>query len=88
MDKIAAAMQSVATAMATPETSAAMELLASPQCRTAAVCALEAEGDLSVHDQVKLIRLFQCNTAVADSYLAIKNKATRDAFIHSERYDI
>lgn len=88
MDKIALAMRSVASAMAIPETAGAGELLASPQRRTAAVCALEAEGDLSVRDQVNLIRLFQRNTAVADSYLAIKNKATRDAFIRSELDDI
>ena len=50
MDKIAIAMHSVTAAMAVPNTSNATELLTSPQHCTAAVCALEAEGDLSTND--------------------------------------
>jgi hypothetical protein len=58
--------------------------LTSPQRRSAAINLLEEDGDLSDNEQVQAIRLFSRHTTVADSYIAIKKKATRTRYIQSE----
>jgi hypothetical protein len=58
--------------------------LTSPQRRSAAINLLEEDGDLSDNEQVQAIRLFSRRTTIADSYLAIKKKATRTRYIQSE----
>ena len=58
--------------------------LTSPQCCSAAMNLLEEDGDLSDNEQVQAIRLFSRCTTIADSYLAIKKKATRTRYIQLE----
>ncbi|KAG0697719.1 hypothetical protein DFH29DRAFT_1003501 [Suillus ampliporus] len=58
--------------------------LTSPQRRSAAIHCLEDDDDLSETEQVAAVRLFSCQTAIADSYLAIKKKSTRTRYIQSE----
>lgn len=62
--------------------------LTSPQRRSAAIHLLEEDGDLSDNEEVQAIRLFSRRTAVADSYLAIKKKATRTRYVQLELMDL
>jgi hypothetical protein len=77
VDNVALAVCDLANAICEPESS-------SPKCRSAAVQALEQDGCLTDLEQVKAIRLFQHDTTIADSYLAIKKASTRELFIHTE----
>jgi hypothetical protein len=63
-------------------------ILTSPQRRKAAIQLLDEDDDLSENEQVQAIRLFSRQTAIADSYLAIKKKTTRTLYIQSELLDI
>jgi hypothetical protein len=53
----------------------------SPQHCSAAIHRLEDDDDLSESEQVAAICLFSHHTYVADTYLAIKKKATRTQYI-------
>ena len=61
--------------------------LTSPQCCSAAINLLEEDGDLLDNEQVHAICLLYHCTTVADSYLAIKKKATCACYIQSELFD-
>ncbi|KZT20132.1 hypothetical protein NEOLEDRAFT_1021118, partial [Neolentinus lepideus HHB14362 ss-1] len=56
----------------------------SPERCKAAIRLLDMDDELSDHEQVKAIRLFTRNTAVADSYVAIDKKSWRTLFLCSE----
>ena len=58
--------------------------LTSPQQRSAAIHLPKEDGDLSDDEKVQAIHLFSHRTAVADSYLAIKKKATCIRYVQSE----
>jgi hypothetical protein len=57
---------------------------ASLQCRRAAINQLEEDTDLSENERIQAIRLFSCQTAVSDTYLAIRKKAPHTRYIQSE----
>ena len=59
----------------------------SPQHHSASINLLEEDGDLSDNEQVQAIRLFSHHTPIADSYLAIKKKATHTCYIQSELFE-
>lgn len=84
------AMFSVAGAISSLAESFAEDtiILTSPQRRKAAIHKLAEDDDLSENEQVQAIRLFSRQTAVADSYLAIKKKTTRTLYIQSELMEL
>ena len=57
---------------------------ATPQHRTAAICAVTTDKNLTRDEQVKLMALFITNIAAADSYLAIDDVELRTEFIHHQ----
>lgn len=61
-------------------------VIASPQRKTAAIRAIEDDGDLSDHEQIAVFRVIRRDTAFADTILAISKKDTRTLFIKSELY--
>ena len=62
----------------------------SPERRTAAIKALQDDtrDEMSEDEQVKAVRIFQHNTAVADSYLALEKKSMRLRLIRAELDDL
>jgi len=82
MMEVASSMRDIARAVLTD--SAQGNGLASPERRRAAIQSLEDDGELSENDQVKVIRLIQHQTSIADSILAIKNKRTRALYLRAE----
>lgn len=61
--------------------------ITSPQRKSAAIHAIEDDGDLSEHETIKAFRIIRRDTAFADTLLAIRNKESRTRFIKSELYD-
>ena len=59
----------------------------SPQHHSAAINLLEEDGDLSDNEQVQAIQLFSHHTPIADSYFAIKKKATHTHYIQLELFE-
>lgn len=70
----------IAKSFETPPSNA----LSSPARRSAAISLLDDDDELSADEHVKAIQLFSRHTAVADSYVAIKKKPIRVAFIQAE----
>ncbi|KAG1719539.1 uncharacterized protein EDB91DRAFT_1065513 [Suillus paluster] len=58
--------------------------LTSPERHSAAIHCLKDDTELSKTEQVAAVQLFSHQTAIADSYLAIKKKSTRTCYIQSE----
>jgi hypothetical protein len=79
---VADALRHIATSL-TPSVSAT-DALATPQRRTAAIQVVTKDKNLTAEEQVKVMRLFREDMAIADSYLAIENTATHTAYIHAE----
>ena len=74
---VADALCYVATQLATGDS--ANSAPAAPQRRTAAICVVTMDKNLTCDEQVELMALFVTNIAAADSYLAIN-----DAELHTE----
>ena len=81
VDNVALAVCDIANALQEPDST-------SPKHRTAAVQALEQDRYLIELEEVKAIQLFQKKTAIADSYLAIKNVTVIELFIQAETTQI
>ena len=79
---VADALCHIATSL-TPSVSTT-DALATPQCRTAAIRVVTKDKNLTAEEKVKVMRLFQEDMAIADSYLAIEDTATRTAYIRAE----
>ena len=60
------------------------DLLTTPQHRTAAICAVAINKDLTYEEHIQVIYLFQCDISVADTYLAIDDVDLCTEFIHAE----
>ena len=55
-----------------------------PERRKAAIQLMEDDGDFSDDDQVRIIRLFASKSEAADSFLSIRKKRIRTAYVKSE----
>lgn len=54
----------------------------SPLRKKAAIKAVEDTEELSDTEMVDVVEMFRENTGVADSYLAIRKKSTRTAYLN------
>ncbi|KAF7329852.1 Myb-DNA-bind-3 domain-containing protein [Mycena kentingensis (nom. inval.)] len=70
-------------AKALREVAGSMRVKGSPEIRAEAVQLMEEDGDLSDGECVSAMRLFTKEIAVAQTYLASKNKDRRTAYLHS-----
>lgn len=84
---VADALRTVASSMLSSD-STATDALATPRRRTAAIRAVTKDKALTPEEQVRVMRLFREDIAIADSYLAIDDVNTRTAYIRSELGDI
>jgi hypothetical protein len=80
---VADALRHVATSL-TPSESMSTDALATPQRRTAAIRVVTKDKSLTPEEQVRVMRLFREDMAIADSYLAIEDTATCTAYIRAE----
>lgn len=56
-------------------------LLSTPERRSRAVKRMEDDAEYSDNEQVSIIELFEEHPKIADSFLAISNKAVRSRYI-------
>jgi len=84
---VADALRNVATSMA-PSESLSTDALTTPQCCTAAIRVVTKDKNLTREEQVRVMRLFWEDMAIADSYLAIEDVETHTAYIQAELQDI
>jgi hypothetical protein len=70
-------------ALALEHVANSLNVVGSPEVRRKAIKVLEDDGDFSENDEVKIMRIFTKDTAVAQTYIGVSKQSKRTKFIRS-----